>query len=488
MPPLSPAFIRDSPWWTDPTAIERDPDLRRLAEAPVRFEVGFPFRLDVDAVYTLRGPRQVGKSTLLKRIIATLLQQRQVAPRTVLYTDLEGAGISTVLRLRNALTGYLTRTRATYPHDRIYLFLDEVTGVRDWGSAIRALYREDALTNVTVLATGSHALDIARGGESAPGRRGERDIGHPDWVLMPLGFRDYLRAHAPELVAKLPALDITVPRDAHAAAQELELYGTTILAYFDRYLLTGGYPHATADEQRTGRISPGIYQLYRAAITGQMKRAGSREGPFREIITWAANGRLGQEFSWNAVAGETDVGTKETARRYIEDAERLFLWHVLHRAQDAVTPAAAFKSPKKLYPADPFSWHVLASWAAGETDPWLASVARVTDHVRRGALVEAVAADHFIRGYAPFAFYHRAPAGEEEIDLVLHRDTQASRIEIKYRGRITKVHANHLAKYGGGILATIDQLDYDPGTNVARIPLYALLAGYAEPITLYPSG
>jgi predicted AAA+ superfamily ATPase len=484
---LSPAIIRDNPWWGEAAAIDRDPDLLRLAAAPVRVEVNIPFRLDVDAVYTLRGPRQVGKSTLLKRVVATLLRDRRVAPRAVLYMDVEGAGVGTVMRLRNVLTGYLAWVRTTHPTDRVYLFLDEVTGVRNWGSVIRALFREGALTNVTVLATGSHALDIAQGGESAPGRRGERDITHPDWILMPFAFRDYLRAHAPALVDRLPALDTTQPRHAYAAAQEITLHQDAVLAFFERYLLTGGYPHATAAEQLGGRIDAGVYQLYRAAITGQMKRAGYREGPFREIVTWAAAAHLGREFSWNAVAADTDVGTKDTARRYVEDAEKLFLWHVLQRARSATTPAPALRSPKKLYPVDPFSWHVLASWAAGDADPWAASVTRLADPAIRGELVESVAADHFIRGYAPFAFYHRAPQGQEEIDLVLHRESAQSRIEIKYRQRVTKVHANHLAKYGGGLLVTVDALEYDGDTNVAQIPLYALLAGYAEPITLYPA-
>jgi predicted AAA+ superfamily ATPase len=260
-----------------------------------------------------------------------------------------------------------------------------------------------------------------------------------------------------------------------------------VLAFFERYLFTGGYPHATAAEQLDGRIDPGVYQIYRTAITGQMKRAGYREGSFREIVSWAAASHLGREFSWSGVAADTDIGTKDTARRYVEDAEKLFLWHVLQRAQDATTPKPLFRSPKKLYPADPFSWHVLASWAAGDGDPWAASVARATDPATRGELVESVAADHFIRGYAPFAFYHRAPQGEEEIDLVLHRGGAQSRIEIKYRRRITKVHTNHLAKHGGGLLATVDEIDFDAKANVARVPLYALLAGYAEPITLFPA-
>ncbi|HXC24383.1 MAG TPA: AAA family ATPase, partial [Gemmatimonadaceae bacterium] len=207
MPSVPQSFAADSPWWKGAEWIHQDADLGRLAAAPLRFEHPIPFDLGVDAVYTLRGPRQVGKSTLLKRIIEALLLRQGVPPRCILYADIEGAGITTIVRLRNAINSYVAWVRTSYPDQRIYLFLDEITGVTNWGVTIRTLFRQGALTNATVVATGSHALDLARGGETAPGRRGEHHVDHPDWIMMPLAFRDYVAAHAPELVAALPAID-----------------------------------------------------------------------------------------------------------------------------------------------------------------------------------------------------------------------------------------------------------------------------------------
>ena len=168
------------------------------------------------------------------------------------YADIEGAGITTVVRLRNAINSYVAWVRTSYPNQRIYLFLDEITGVTDWGVTIRTLFRQGALTNATVLATGSHALDLARGGETAPGRRGEHHVDHPDWIMMPLAFRDYVAAHAPELVAALPAIDVFDPAQVHDAAQDIVLHQDPLRALFDRYLLTGGYPHAMSAEQGDG--------------------------------------------------------------------------------------------------------------------------------------------------------------------------------------------------------------------------------------------
>ena len=79
-----------------------------------------------------------------------------------------------------------------------------------------------------------------------------------------------------------------------------------------------------------------------------MKRADHHEGRFRELVAWAGDGHLGREFSWNTIAQETEVGTKDTARTYMEDAERLFLWHVLHRAKDGDDHSASVQESEEI--------------------------------------------------------------------------------------------------------------------------------------------
>lgn len=63
-----------NPWWNDPAGLDRDPHLAQLARAPFQ-RSPLPLRTtraDQASVYTLRGPRQVGKTTLLKQLAARL--------------------------------------------------------------------------------------------------------------------------------------------------------------------------------------------------------------------------------------------------------------------------------------------------------------------------------------------------------------------------------------------------------------------------------
>lgn len=66
-----------NPWWTDPQAIRRDRHLRQLEASPFQRPVPLlhQLQLNVPIVYTLRGPRQVGKTTTAKLLIRHLLAQ-----------------------------------------------------------------------------------------------------------------------------------------------------------------------------------------------------------------------------------------------------------------------------------------------------------------------------------------------------------------------------------------------------------------------------
>lgn len=482
---LPKELIRDNPWWGDPAAIERDPHLKRLAARSLVFDHVHPFDLDVDAAYTLRGPRQVGKTTLLKRLVRRLLDERAVAPRRVLFLDVGAAGITSTRALQDSLTAYLSDTRESSADERVYLLIDEVTGIHDWGVVLRTLHGRGLLDDVTLIATGSHALDVRRGGERVPGRRGA--VEHWDWIMMPLSFRDYLGHHDPALLDHLPESGSLRPSEVFAAARELELHGDRVTALFDRYLLTGGYPHPTEAEFVERRIPSHVYHLHQDAIRGEIVRAGYRERFFRELVSWLGHGRLGREFSWRDASGETEIGSKDTARRYIEDAEGLFVWHVFYRVKDPSNPEEALRSPKKLYPADPFNWHVLSTWATGERDPWNASLGSLADPRRKGELVEATLADHLRRRFGHFAFYYRHTRGTREIDFVLFDGRERFLVEAKYRNRVPGRAWKGLELAGGGLVASKDTLELHEDAGVAVVPVSSLLAILPYDLTLFPA-
>ncbi|MFQ5796535.1 MAG: ATP-binding protein [Candidatus Bipolaricaulia bacterium] len=464
-----------NPWWQDAGFIREDRHLQEFERSPIHWQphVVNELTLEPGLIYTLRGPRQVGKTTLLKRLIASCLAGEQPgleAPRSLLYLDCELAGITKPRELVDAITAYLAWSRALRPStERHVLFLDEVTYIHDWAIGLKGLVDLGQLAGATVIATGSHAVDLKRGGERMPGRRGAK--AGLDKQLLPMSFREYVETRRPELAAQFPKVADLDPQSLRKVARALIPLGEELRGLFERYLLSGGFPRPAAAEVADGWIPAYIYEIYRDAVLGDVSKLGRRESYFRELVSWITH-RLGDPFGWRDVARETEIGKHDTVREYIEDLELAFLWNVVYRVKTLGAPAAALRSAKKVYFNDPFIFHTLQAWSWGLLDPWVESVRALADPQKRSKFVEAVVASHLRRFHSNFVYYFR---NRREIDFVVYREGKLTAlIEVKYQDRIFPEDWRPLARSGGGLLLSRSTLDL-PEDGIVVIPVaYAL--------------
>jgi predicted AAA+ superfamily ATPase len=454
---------RQNPWWADPAAVELDPHLRALDASPLRRPVRLPVSVEQDGIYILRGPRQVGKTTFLKSLLRDLIRKGH-APRALLYADCELLGVRSGPELARLLEAFL---RIHPEPGRKLLCLDEVTRLEEWAGGIRALVDLGALEGVTVVATGSHAIDLRRGGERLPGRRGAG----ADLVLYPMTFRDYVAAHVPG--AELPALGGLQPGEVYGACREVALRGLALEALFDRFLGTGGYPRPAAAYAVAGSIPPEVYWTYRDAVLGEVSRARRRETHFRELGEFVLR-RLGSTLDWRDVARETDIGSHNTVRQYVEDLEALFLWHVVYRTRTLGDARPALRAPKKVHLDDPFAGHVLRAWIYGFADPWEATLHALADPEWRGRVVESAVVSHLVRRYGPFVHYF---GNAHEVDAVVYRELRLEAlVEVKYRSKVGTEGRKLLSRLGGGIVVSREELEWDEGSRVAVVPAPHFLA------------
>jgi predicted AAA+ superfamily ATPase len=456
-------FARQNRWWLDPASVERDRHLRQLAQAPIRWEPPLPFRFDRDGIYTLRGPRQVGKSTILKRQIADLLADGWPAGY-ILYLDVELAGLESARDLVEAIRSYLDSLDSwlnagpTGVSERVAIFLDEVTRVRDWAGAIRGLVDNDELLDVTLIATGSHTTDLRRGGERLPGRRGGGQ--ELDLECLPLSFREYVAVSEPGLL--LPPTVTTFTRDPlRASRHDRALLRSRLTPLLERYLLSGGFLTTLNDLARHGQVTAESFQAYREAIAGEFTRAGLREAYLRELIDWLGQ-HLGQELDYRGIAADTDIGSKDTARNYLDHLVEVYAAVLMHRTTSITAPGPAFRSPKKVHPIDPLFWHLIRAWAASDPDPWPAAVETMTRPEEVGHIVESVVSVHMQRAFGDRVYFWRTSDGRE-IDIVIASreprrtespDINAQLAEVKYQRQVDARDARALISAGGGVLVT----------------------------------
>lgn len=165
------AFLRDNnPWWED-KPMRPLPPFKRWAFQPAlqRLKTGLA------AVTVLRGPRQVGKTTLQEQLIYHLLHTEAVNPKRIFrlqfdqLPSLKGIADPILSFARWFENNILTSSFNEWAHkgEPVFLFLDEVQNLSEWAPQTKSLVD---LNSLRVLLTGSSALRIEHGRDSLAGR------------------------------------------------------------------------------------------------------------------------------------------------------------------------------------------------------------------------------------------------------------------------------------------------------------------------------
>ncbi len=105
-------------------------------------------------VIVLTGLRRVGKSTIMYQLIDSLSSKTN--PLNIVYFtfDYGSAEIVSILNEYQKITGI------DWKKDKIYLFLDEIQILNNWGAQVKLLY--DSLPNITFVVSGSASLQLEK--------------------------------------------------------------------------------------------------------------------------------------------------------------------------------------------------------------------------------------------------------------------------------------------------------------------------------------
>jgi predicted AAA+ superfamily ATPase len=164
-------FLHDTnPWWHGKPMRPLPPFRRWLFEQSLqRLKAGLA------PVTVLRGPRQVGKTTLQEHLIEHLLNQENVSPKRIFRVQFDE--IPPLMNLHDPVLSLCrwfeerilggSFNEWARRGEPVFLFFDEVQNLAEWAPQIKALVDHQA---VRVLLTGSSALRIERGRDSLAGR------------------------------------------------------------------------------------------------------------------------------------------------------------------------------------------------------------------------------------------------------------------------------------------------------------------------------
>jgi hypothetical protein len=453
-----------NPWWSDPAWRPADDlHLAAAAAAPFRWD---PRPFDADdlassAVFTLRGLRQSGKTTLAKRLIADRVGAG-LARRTCFLTL---QTIETADELREAIELVL-RLWPDEPGDWLFI-LDELTFVRDWARPIVYLREHDrAFRSATVLLTGSSAYDLAASADLLHGRRG-RWHRPPDRLHMPMSFRDYAAARNPAAVLEdRVALGDLFSAEGRAAVETASLRTGELDQYLGEYVRCGGLPAPVTDMLLDGRVAETtVTELWRG-LSADARRLSRSDLTLRKLLARTVVA-LSSTTATGTLAHELDV-SRPTAGAYVDVLAASFALIAIYQRDAKRQDGPALRRPRKLYLGDP-ALAAIPSVLGGPAPS-------------EGALVENALAIALLRadraaleGFAhPDHLYYWRSADGREVDFLVTEPALVA-IESKYAVRRSGKDYESLAKaFGQGIM--VSRRDVELNRDVLTVPAGVLLA------------
>lgn len=399
-------MLRQNPWWRDADSVNEDEKIVEWVgslryEPRLMHRIQYDFADDRTVIYTLRGPRQVGKTTLVKLQIKKFLDEH-VHHLRILYCVMDLA--QNPREVADMIEIYVDEIARRAPEGRRYLFLDEMSSVPGWQKGIKWLADTGYLRDCTVLATGSHSIDLKNAAERLPGRKGDTNGTH-DKILMPMKFSEYASVMDAD-IRRVINENLLAANDRAAALRSLASgriderldvlmpYLNVLNRLLDDYMVTGGLPRVVSRYAGSRTLRDPDYETYTDMLAGEWTRLG------KSMVLLKAFGMrlmasMGSPASWHQLAEKSGMGSPNTAQDYADTLEMLFVASVLYK-YDAAHRHPLMTKNKKIYFTDPFFLHMFRTMT-GPRDIAESSLEYLTNPIHKGGMLEGIVANHLVR-------------------------------------------------------------------------------------------
>ena len=364
-----PLLQKQNVWWEG--KIENDPHLSQWREHGRRW---VPFGLESlplkpFSLNLVIGPRQAGKTTLMKFAVEMLLK-KGVAPKSILYARCDE--VLGTKELRGIIETFLSYAGS----DEAFIFLDEITDIAGWEKVIKGFIDDGDFRKAVVTVSGSNTFQLQKGSEFFPGRRGSGK----DMLVLPLSFREYLEVVDAKIAGKIPKLESL--EMLPAGTGRLLTLLPALQKHLHGYFQCGGFPLAVLSYLKDGRVSESAKEAYRSWVVGDILKNGKSDVVGREVLKVLLS-KAPSALSWEGIAQETSIKSPPTVASYVELFERLFVVLPLYSVNPD-TGAREFAKNKKLHLPDPFLWHLVEEWC-------MQGVERKTEVIAEAALASHLA-------------------------------------------------------------------------------------------------
>jgi len=424
-----------NPWWRGKEYLKEDKHIRDFEEKkyqwrPKLFE---KIHLKPNNIFSLRGPRQVGKTTLVKLLIKDLLEK--VNEKAVFFWNCDE--VINFRELSFILREYLELCKVQNIGKK-YIFLDEISQVKNWQRSIKSLTDSGELRDCCLLMTGSNTLDIKYSVERLPGRTGKEG---EDFILLPMSFSEYINLIRSDLGSKIKKIDNLTIKEINLRVKTTEQYDSELKILFNQFLITGGFPLVVNEFFTAKKIPDYIYELYLKWLIGDIVKWGKSEKILMQLLRTILL-KQSSPLSWDSLSKEAEIKSHKTVSVYVEDLENMFAIIVLYFLE-LNKKIPDYNKNKKIYILDPFIYHLL-------NKKFFFKENEITPKLIEATVISGISRLTY-ENLFPHVYYWQ---GKKEVDCVLKLKNEIFPLEIKYQEKISKQDYKGLYNFNKGVLVT----------------------------------
>ena len=387
-----------NPWWRK----EVDEDYESWLNSEIKWIPNIIEKITLNpfSLHFLVGPRQIGKTTLLKIFIYEKLLKKGRDPKSIFYYSCDE--LSDFKELGEVLDNYIS-ARKEWKIKNSVIILDEITFVKEWFRALKARIDRKLFKSDVLIVTGSTSIEILKERERFPGRRGNgKDI-----FFYPMSFSEYVEKFGKVKLKKISFNNID---EIERVIKANKIFSNSVSELFLKYLKSGGFPLAIIDIFSKGKISIKTIKTYLDWIKNDWNKAGKNEKYMKEIISYIIRARL-SPISWLNIAKETSINSPHTAQDYIKILEDMFCVKVLN----IVSPDLKIlhRKNKKIHIFDPFLYKVFSYYTK--------------EKVLEENIVESLVCSHLSRVSETYFWKNKS-----EVDIIAIKNKEQIGFEVKW--------------------------------------------------------
>jgi len=203
--------------------------------------------IDRREIISIKGPRQSGKTTLLKMLKDFLINEKNIDEDHIIYLTFEDNEILYKFseNPKDFIRKYITDSK------RYYFLIDEAQYCKDLGKKLKLIY--DLFENIKIIITGSSSLELKN--ETARYLVGRL----LEFELYPLNFYEFL-LYNDQKIARIykewneKVINLLINSSDFEIKKDVDIYINDLLRYLNEYIKFGGYPAIVTAESEKEKI------------------------------------------------------------------------------------------------------------------------------------------------------------------------------------------------------------------------------------------